>query len=426
MLGSKFNLAMGVIFTVVAYFDFNLLIMLSNLGKPFLGQSTLLRFIFTAFCHLLIFCINKYIIAEFVNWCLRQETYFYRTFTSGTSSTLASRDCSAHRQNTGEGLKCGNPAGCRNRDLTSSRENKLRNKSMLQLDDVIQRYAWQKLLKESNEVQRLELQASEGDHICQVDWTALTIEHRVTKFSPKVKDGTVIPTPRGDVQTGTQWVKLVTCYYDNQVNSIQSYTFRGSRDTTSWVDVDLKQFYTINNEVCAKLNFPQYLQVGIDNTVSLNKVKGEVFQKIHTWELKSRVKVEPSSRAHAQLLARQECSVVEFEIRTTLSNLKEAIPVTYRGINNNQSLFKVNIENLHEAFRLVEEGGVLTPEEKACVEVVVERWLDEDGVEHSTSYPQIITRGTCVCVSWSDQKVDIKTSPLSMDEKELNSFVVVR
>ncbi|XP_059171831.1 uncharacterized protein LOC131952913 [Physella acuta] len=152
-----------------------------------------------------------------------------------------------------------------------------------------------------------------------------------------------------------------------------------------------------------------------NNTLNLTKVKGEVFQKLHTWDVDSQVEVEPSSRAHAQLLARQDCSVVEFEIQITLSNPKGVVPVTFQHKKVDIS-FVVFIEDFQKAFQLVEEGGVLFQKDKMCVELVEEKWLDKAGVEHSTSHPQIITRGTCVCLSWTDQKVDIKTSPLSMDE----------
>ncbi|XP_059171830.1 uncharacterized protein LOC131952912 [Physella acuta] len=151
------------------------------------------------------------------------------------------------------------------------------------------------------------------------------------------------------------------------------------------------------------------------NTLNLTKVKGEVFQKLHTWDVDSQIEVEPSSRAHAQLLARQECSVMEFEIRTTLSNPKGVVPVTFQH-KKVDIIFVVFIEDFQKAFQLVEEGGVLFQKHKRCVELIEEKWLDKDGVEHSTTHPQIITRGSMVCLSWTDQKVDIKTSPLSMDE----------
>ncbi|XP_059143799.1 uncharacterized protein LOC131931109 [Physella acuta] len=314
----------------------------------------------------------------------------------------------------------------------------------IELDDVIYRYAWQKMIKESDDIEQWMMEETKGRYTCEVDWTALTIDHKVTKFSPKVKDGTVIKHHRGDVETGKQWVTLFSSFYDNKADCSQSHTFKRSCDTTTWVDVDLEQCYTVNKEACALLNIPnEYLRVGIDNTLNLNKVKGEVFQKVKTWEINTKVEVEPSSRAHAQLLARQECSVVEFEIRTTLAHRKGVLPITFSGDEHCGLLFFVNIENLHEAFRLVGDGGVLTEEEMACVEFVEEKWLDEDGVEHSTTHPQIITRGTCVYLGWTDQKVDIKTSPLSMDEStsdgdssimsvshteddsSVNSFVVV-
>ncbi|XP_059171856.1 uncharacterized protein LOC131952938 [Physella acuta] len=304
------------------------------------------------------------------------------------------------------------------RELRKKRDRNIKDSPVLtlKLDEVIRRYAWQAMLKECDEDERYNLESIERTYKCQLDWSVLGIEHKVTKFSPKVKDGSEAKLLRDNVKPGTRWVTLWEGNYDNRTEGRVTHAFSGSRDTTTWVDVDLKQCYTVKKQVCGWLSLPQYLQVGIDKALNLNKVKGEVFQKVHTWEINTQVEVEPSSRAHAQLLARQECSVAEFEIRTTFPNRKGLLPVTFKGNIENDILYDVNIENLLEAFRPVEEGGVLKPEEKACVELVVEKWLDKDGVEHSTSHPQIITRGSCVYLSWTDQKVDIKTSPLSTEE----------
>ncbi|XP_059171855.1 uncharacterized protein LOC131952937 [Physella acuta] len=294
-----------------------------------------------------------------------------------------------------------------------------KDKPTLDLNVVIKRFAWQKILKKAPKDVRDYLVMQENRFYCDVDTTVLTFDHKVTKFSPKVEDKTGHKTFIMETEkSGAQWVKLFSSYYDNKAERIQSHTFKGSRDTTSWVKVALEQYYKVDRQVFLKLNLPETehcLEGKKDNTLFLFSDKDMVFKEIRTWNVESQVEVEPSSRAHAQLLARRERSTYDFEIRTTLSNPKGFVCVDFSFKYNGFSM-RINVENLHEAFQLVEDGGVLTPEEKACVEVVVEKMLDEDGVEHSTSYPQIITRGTCVCLSWTDQKVDITTSPLSMDE----------
>ncbi|XP_059171847.1 uncharacterized protein LOC131952928 [Physella acuta] len=314
------------------------------------------------------------------------------------------------------------PRKVKSKELNANNEEEKFNEGIkrkafdLKLDSVIRRYAWRKLLEHSRQLERDCQEMDRKYFTCIVDWTAITFKHEVTKFSPKVKDGTVIKTSRGDLQTGEKWVTLWSSCYENLSKIKQSHIFRGSRDTTTWVEVDLERCYTVNEEVDVNFNLhlvPYFFNA--ENTVSINKFKGQVFHETLAWEINTEVEVEPSSRANAQLLARQECSVVEFEIRTTLSSPKGVVPVTFKHKDEDIS-FVLNIEDLHEAFQLVEEGGVLRPKENRCVELIEEKWLDEDGVEQSTSQPQIIARGTCVCLSWTDQKVDIKTSPLSMDE----------
>ncbi|CAL1542161.1 unnamed protein product [Lymnaea stagnalis] len=289
--------------------------------------------------------------------------------------------------------------------------------ALLELDDVFRRHAWNILKKRSNFIRRAFL--DEHDYVYEVDWSSLSMEHKLAKFNAKENDGVVIETNWGNVTTGSKWVPLWSCDFDNKADSKQSHAFRGSRDTTTWVDVDLDQCYTIDKEVCVQVNIPPHFskfRAGRDNSLSLNKVRGQVFKEILTWEVNSQVEVLPSWRAHAQLLAKEECATMEFEIRTTIYNPKGIVPVKFLGKDDRRLAHLVNVENFQEAFSLEEEGGVLKPEEKFCVEVMMEKSVDKDGAERSASHPQLITRGSCICLSWSDQKVDIKTSPLSVDE----------
>ncbi|XP_012938377.1 uncharacterized protein LOC101857719 [Aplysia californica] len=289
--------------------------------------------------------------------------------------------------------------------------------SIIELDDIIRRHAWNTLKKKCNFVRRAFL--NEADYVCQVDWSSLSIEHKVSKFTPKEKDNTPIETNWGNVVTGARWVPLWSCDFDNKADAKQAHAFRGSRDTTTWVDVDLEQCYTVDKEVSVEVNIPpnfSKFRAGRDNSLSLNKVKGQVFKEVLTWEVNSQVEVLPGWRAHAQLLAREECSSIEFEIRTTLYNPKGIVPVTFVRKSDKRVAYTVEIDDFREAFRLVADGGVLTPEEKSCVEVMMTHTVNSLGLGTSAAFPQIITKGSCVCLSWSDQKVDIKTSPLSGEE----------
>lgn len=294
--------------------------------------------------------------------------------------------------------------------------------SLLELDDVLRRHAWSILKKKSNFIRRAFL--NEEDYYCEIDWSSISIEHKLVKFSPKEKDGTLIETNWGQVTTGSRWVSLWSCDFDNKANTKQSHTFRGSRDTTTWVDVDLTQCYTVNKEVSVEVNIPpnfSKFRAGRDNSLSLNKVKGQVFKEKLTWEVNSQVEVLPSWRARAQLLAKEDCYAMEFEIRTTLYNPKGVVPVTFKRKSDQRTGYIVEVFNLEEAFKLEEEGGVLKPEEKLCVEVLMETTVNKDGEESSSSHPQIITKGSCICLSWSDQKVDMKTTPLSVDESSYDA-----
>jgi len=289
--------------------------------------------------------------------------------------------------------------------------------SLLELDEVFRRQAWAIWKKDANFIKRHML--SEEDYLCKVDWAALTIEHRLVKFEPKQEEGTEIETNWGKVVTGSRWVPLWGTLFGNNSNTKQSHTFRGSRDTTTWVDIDLSQGYTQDGEVNIQVNIPPDFRkfcAGRNSSFSLNKVKGQAFKEILTWEVNSQVEVQPGWRANAQLLAREECNVVEFEIRTTIGCPKGVVPVNFVKRSDNRNVHTIQLENFNDGFKLVEEGGVLSPEEKALTEVMVQNDISLSGeLQKSSCMPQIITRGSCVSVSWTDQKVDISTSPSGQD-----------
>ena len=77
---------------------------------------------------------------------------------------------------------------------------------------------------------------------------------------------------------------------------------------------------------------------------------------------------------------------------------------------------QVKVENLEEAFQAAEDGGVLEEGEEPHVHRLMETVIDEQGNSQSSSKLQLLSRGTCICVAWSDQKVDIKTAPLSVSD----------
>lgn len=74
------------------------------------------------------------------------------------------------------------------------------------------------------------------------------------------------------------------------------------------------------------------------------------------------------------------------------------------------------MDKFEEIFGTPKDGGVLREEELPLVHTLMETVIDQNGAGHSSSKLQLLTCGTCVSVSWSDQKVDIKTSALSFSD----------
>ncbi|XP_076446903.1 uncharacterized protein LOC143284134 [Babylonia areolata] len=297
---------------------------------------------------------------------------------------------------------------------------------VLQLDDVIRRHAWDILKKRSNIVRRWLLE--EKDYFCDVDWKAFVFEHKVCKFDIR-PDGHTYSGDWGSIKTGVKWVPLHTCDFENRSETKQCHTFRGKRETTAWMAVDLTQTFTVSNTVDLDLTFPPnflHHRVGRDPTFKVNKVKGGIFREVLEWQVNSQVEVMPSWKAHAQLLARQECHVIDVEIRTTFSVPSGVVPVYFKRRSDNSYAFEVKIDNVEEAFnaappdQLQAEGSLAVQRrerEEPIVHTLMEKVIDTQGQpQPAISKLQLVTRGTCMVVSWSDQKVDIATIPLSLHQ----------
>nr|KAG5711618.1 hypothetical protein BaRGS_016800 [Batillaria attramentaria] len=218
-------------------------------------------------------------------------------------------------------------------------------------------------------------------------------------------DNRTYETDWGSIKTGMRWVPLHAADFET---------------------VELSQCYTIGTAVDVDITVPSkflHFRAGRDTSIKVTKVKGNIIKEILEWEVNSQVmskndsvEVMPSWRAHAQLLARKESRVIDFEVRTTLLLPNGVLPVYFKRRSDNGTAYEVKIDNFEEAFKAEEDGGVLTEEEVPLLHMLMETVIDEEGNSQSASKLQLLTRGTCVCEAWSDQKVDIKTSALSVSD----------
>ena len=75
----------------------------------------------------------------------------------------------------------------------------------------------------------------------------------------------------------------------------QTHTFRGSRETTTWMGVELTHAYSTApnaNGVNVEVTFPPelvHIRAGRDTGCRVDKVKGTVFKEGLQWEVNSQV-----------------------------------------------------------------------------------------------------------------------------------------
>ncbi|XP_046576448.1 uncharacterized protein LOC124284403 [Haliotis rubra] len=289
--------------------------------------------------------------------------------------------------------------------------------NILELDTILGHYAWRKLEKNINFVKRLFLEPE--DYYPVIDWKCLNIEHNIMKFSLRPAN-TCVESPWGEITTGSRWVSLYGCEYENKSETKHVHTFRGKRETTTWIAVELQNCYTIGNDVNIDVNLPTNFvkfRAGRDNTMNVCKMKGEVFKEVVPWEVNSQIEIGPSWKANAELLAREECQVIDFEIRTKLSVPKGKLPVYFKKKSDDKVAYTVMLDDFHNAFLSLESGGTLSEDEMALVQVLMETTLDKYQNEKSSTSIQLLTQGSCTSVAWSDQKVNIKTEPMPNSNK---------
>ncbi|ESO99964.1 hypothetical protein LOTGIDRAFT_230887 [Lottia gigantea] len=297
--------------------------------------------------------------------------------------------------------------------------------NVLDLNEVLRRYAYNRIYTKSNFFKKWLLE--EKDFYVEVDWKGVTVDHNIQRLSLRPTKNTYT-TPFGKVTTGSRWISLLSCDFENHSDSKQSHEFIGKRDTTSWVGVDLKTCYTISKDVNISINLPSNFsrhRAGRDNGVNVQQIKGEVFRDILTWEVRSHVDVKPGWRAIGDLLALEETHVMDFEITTGLFVPRGKIPVWFKrhGDKSVSHLVELDSEDFASAFQSKASGGVLEEEECKMVKILKEVQIDQDGNDSKYSSIHLITKGSATMVAWSDQRVDIKTEPLNLVERELNKDV---
>ncbi|XP_050416569.1 uncharacterized protein LOC126830257 [Patella vulgata] len=297
--------------------------------------------------------------------------------------------------------------------------------NVLDLNEVLRRFAWNRLYTKSNFVKKLLLE--EKDYYVDVDWKGVTVDHNIQRLSLRPSNRTY-DTPFGKINAGSRWISLFTCDFENQSDSKQSHNFCGKRETTTWVGVDLKTCYTIAKDVNISINLPSQFskyRAGRDNGVSVSKVKGEVFKEIITWEVNSHVDVRPGWRAVAELLAMEESHVMDFEITTSLFVPRGKVPIWFRRRSDDRisHLVELDSEDFTTAFRNKNVGGVLEDDECRLVTILKEMVIEQTGEESNFTCLQFTTTGSSAMVAWSDQKVDIRTEPMDVIDEEMSRTV---
>ena len=104
-----------------------------------------------------------------------------------------------------------------------------------------------------------------------------------------------------------KWTKASFCC---RSETKQSHTFRTSRETTTWIAVELSETYTIAKAVDVVVTFPpqfSHFRAGRDTGFSITKVKGNVFKEVLNWEVNSQVSARTVFHVCSSDLAHYYC-----------------------------------------------------------------------------------------------------------------------
>ena len=295
----------------------------------------------------------------------------------------------------------------------------------INLEELVENYTWQQYKSDKTFFKKLFLRRS--DYVFDIRWGYADFKHvtnpkkqqdgqsttedkKDTARASDEAEGSTIDDQVKEIvkkanQANKKDVELYFSEYENASDIPQKYIFTATRETTSTTRFELQECYTLGAETNLEINLGEIVKIGgnISGEFSVTETKAEEFTKTLTWNIDTEISVPKWNKAKASLYVYEIPTKSDFVVQTTLSLPQRHLPVTIRRVKDGKEVHREWIKNLEILF---------DDKTRKYIEVVPERYVDENGDDRIGSQIVLTTRGMCKNVSFKNQHVKVECKPI--------------
>lgn len=267
---------------------------------------------------------------------------------------------------------------------------------IIDIDQVLQDYAWRELKRDARWYQSPLLRRSCYD--IEIPWNFYEFSHKTVKFNLRnnhiSSDG---------LKTRKQ-VELFSTQYENNTAKDQVYNLKTNRQTQARTYVSFQRGFAIKGKANFFIDIPErFGHCGVTSSASgklkITKIRGESLEEMFAWNVDSDITVDPYHVTNVKLIVTEDEFMADFEIKTTLRLPTGEAPIILKRKRDNRIQAVLLISDLHDVFSDLSNNVV--------------NFLKSDGPGVSKGVVEFTTLGILDSVRWRDQRITIESRPLS-------------
>lgn len=297
-------------------------------------------------------------------------------------------------------------------------------KSRLDLEQIIQNYAWKCYLCSTAMAKAKKLLIKREKFSVDFLWSFFEFSHctRLTEVEPEdeLLNSVDFGTPNRNLRQSKRLKKTASpgCFYksvsmnfdepvaletvifENNTSTVQHQTISSAKPTTTTLSVEFARNYCLgdvtNIEVDISENdFSSTSQAIVESqTLYVTNTKQQTFVNVSDMDLVGSFNVKPGHVTKATLLSREQTETKTFQVKTTISLVVGCVPVVIRRKSDDKVMFTCFITSLVDLF---------APYEGDCLSLV----------KKNGSYDAIVTSsGRCKLTNWVEPQLMLHSERL--------------
>ncbi|XP_063430926.1 uncharacterized protein LOC134712873 [Mytilus trossulus] len=271
------------------------------------------------------------------------------------------------------------------------------NGPIIDIDQVLQDYAWRELKRDARWYQSPLLRRSFYE--IEIPWNFYEFSHKTVNFS--LRNNNHISS---DGLKNRKQVELFSTQYENNTAKDQVYNLKTNRQTQARTYVSFQKGFAIKGKANFSIDIPErFGHCGVTASASgklkVTKIRGESLEEMFAWQVDSDITVDPYHVTNVKLVVTEDEFVADFEIKTTLRMPTGEAPIILKRKRDNHIQAVLLISDLHEAF--------------SDLSNTVVNFVKSDSTGSPKGVVEFCTTGILDSVRWRDQRITIESKPLS-------------